>query len=206
MGWLKEARQNGETFGKGGFMFGRGGFWAGGHNTTTRSETDVTYDERRVYSDGAGCQHGTEVYRHEPYRHYCMDCGADLDEIMDLVGLQADLEELEKTDAIVKAAATSYANMVARVTGAQPDAELSEHERLTRALDAAQVCSGIFESVESTRPTLESARVVVETLRDENRALLEQVRALTAANEDLNAELISLRRSLLDERDREGCE
>lgn len=55
-------------------------------------------------------------------------------------------------------------------------------------------------------PTLESARVVVETLRDENRALLEQVRALTAANEDLNAELISLRRSLLDERDREGCE
>lgn len=55
-------------------------------------------------------------------------------------------------------------------------------------------------------PTLESARVVVETLRDENRALLEQVRALTAANEDLNAELVSLRRSLLDERDREGCE
>lgn len=98
----------------------------------------MTYDERRVYSDGAGCQHGTEVYRHEPYRHYCMDCGADLDEIMDLVGLQADLEELEKTDAIVKAAATSYANMVARVTGAQPDAELSEHERLTRALDAAR--------------------------------------------------------------------
>lgn len=55
-------------------------------------------------------------------------------------------------------------------------------------------------------PTMESARVVVETLRDENTRLLEQVRALTAANEDLNAELISLRRSLLDERDREGCE
>lgn len=80
---------------------------------------------------------------------------------------------------------------------------------LTRQRDDARslaVRSGIFESVESTRPTLESARVVVETLRDENTRLLEQVGALTAANEDLNAELISLRRSLLDERDREGCE
>ena len=80
---------------------------------------------------------------------------------------------------------------------------------ITRQRDDARdlaVRSGIFESVESTRPTLESARVVVETLRDENTRLLEQVRALTAANEDLNAELISLRRSLLDERDREGCE
>jgi hypothetical protein len=80
---------------------------------------------------------------------------------------------------------------------------------LTRQRDDARdlaVRSGIFESVESTRPTLESARVVVETLRDENTRLLEQLRALTAANEDLNAELISLRRSLLNERDREGCE
>lgn len=27
MGWLKDARERGETFGRGGFLFGRGGFW-----------------------------------------------------------------------------------------------------------------------------------------------------------------------------------
>jgi hypothetical protein len=54
--------------------------------------------------------------------------------------------------------------------------------------------------------TLESAREVVATLNAENRTLLTEVTALRAANADLNAELTSLRRSLMDERDREGCE
>lgn len=85
----------------------------------------------------------------------CQHCGADLDDLVDLEGLQSDLEELEATDPIVKAAAISYANMVARVTGAQPDAELSEHEKLTRALDAAQ--DEIEKSIE-TRETLREQR------------------------------------------------
>ena len=43
-------------------------------------------------------------------------------------------------------------------------------------------------------PTLESARVVIDTLNAENKTLLAENIALRAANADLNAELTSLRR------------
>ena len=48
-------------------------------------------------------------------------------------------------------------------------------------------------------PDMETAREVVATLNDENRALLR-------ANAELNAELTSLRRAMRAHRDREGCE
>ena len=148
----------------------------------------MTYDERHVYSDSEGCQHGTEVYRHEPYKHYCMDCGADLDELMDLAGLQADLDELESADAIVKAAAISYANMVARVTGA-PDAELSEHEKLTRALEAAQdeiralryQHAAIHETLEATH---RDAWAMLDGRQDALQAAQDEIERLTRQRDD----------------------